>query len=91
VPANLREKNQIDNEHGVIVLSVQPQGPAEKGGLVLGDILLSINGKPVQDVDDIQQALSGSAIGATLPVTLLRGGERTERSIVVEERPRRQE
>lgn len=91
VPANLREKNQIDNENGVIVLSVQPQGPAEKAGLVLGDILLSINGKSVQDVDDIQQALSGVAIGATLAVTLLRGGEGTERSIVVEERPRRQE
>jgi S1-C subfamily serine protease len=91
VPANLREKNKIDNENGVIVLSVQPQGPAEKAGVVLGDILLTINAKPVQDIDDVQQALAAAAIGNTLAVTLLHGGERAERSIVIEERPRRQE
>jgi S1-C subfamily serine protease len=91
VPANLREKNQTDNENGVIVLSVQPQGPAEKAGIILGDIFLTINGKPVQDIDDVQQALATTGIGDTLAVTLLRGGERTERSIVVEERPRKEE
>jgi S1-C subfamily serine protease len=91
VPATLREKNQIVNENGVIVLNVQPQGPAEKAGIVLGDILLSIDSKPMQDIDDIQQALAAAGIGDTLALTLLRGGERTERSLIVEERPRRQE
>jgi S1-C subfamily serine protease len=60
-----------------IVLSVVPDGPAEKAGILVGDVVVEMDGQPVEDTDDIQSALHG-AIGKALPVVVFRGGERAE-------------
>jgi S1-C subfamily serine protease len=70
---------------GVIVLSVEPGGPAESGGILLGDIVVEIGGQAVGDTDDVQTALRGS-IGKELPVIVLRGGARVEVRVRVGER-----
>jgi serine protease Do len=71
---------------GVMVLSVEPDGPAEKGGVLLGDIIVEIGGQPVADTDDVQTALRGF-IGRELPVVVLRAGHRTDLRVTVGERP----
>ncbi len=71
---------------GVMVLSVEPNGPAEDGGILLGDVIVEIGGQPVTDTDDVQIALRGS-IGRELPVVVLRGGQRTELGVTTGERP----
>ncbi len=69
----------------VIVLSVEPEGPAEGGGIHIGDVIAEINKIPVNDTDDLQGALRGM-IGKELTAVILRGGERTEVKVKVGER-----
>jgi S1-C subfamily serine protease len=78
-----------DRQKGLIVLSLEPAGPAAKAGILIGDILVTLGGKPVQDTDDIQLVLERHAVGGKVEVTLLRGGESRGVDVVVGERPRR--
>ena len=66
-----------DHQKSLIILSVEKDGPAAKAGVLVGDILISLNGQGVGDTDDVQTALRGS-IGKELPVVVLRGGVRAE-------------
>jgi S1-C subfamily serine protease len=78
-----------DHQKGLIVLSLEPAGPASSGGVLIGDILVKLGGKPVHDTDDIQLVLEGHAVGGKVEVEVLRGGESRRIDVVVGERPRR--
>ena len=71
---------------GLLVLRVEPNAAAERGGLIVGDILIALGGEPVRDVDDLQRLLGGDVVGKTLPLRVLRGGEPRELSVQVGER-----
>jgi S1-C subfamily serine protease len=71
---------------GVIVLSVEPDGPADRAGVVIGDVLLVLNGRAVEDIEDVQAALDGQVIGKNIAVRLLRGGQPVSIEITVGER-----
>src|SRR4029434_1287336 len=49
LPAELAKKLKPAGQAGVIVLSVEPDGPAGRAGLLIGDILVGLNGNPVSD------------------------------------------
>lgn len=83
-PAFVKALNR-DQRAGVIVLSVEPDGPAANAGILPGDILVEIGGHPVADTDDVRAALRGR-IGQELPVVILRGGQRIEIGAKVGER-----
>jgi S1-C subfamily serine protease len=85
-PAFFKALNR-EQRSGLIVLSVEPDGPADKAGTQLGDVLAEVGGHPVTDTDDIQTALRGK-IGKDVAVVILRGGARTEISVRVGERRR---
>ena len=87
LPEALRETLQRREKTAVIVLEVEPNGPAHKAGVLIGDILIAMNGKPVMRLDDVHAHLSGEQIGKPVNAEFLRGGGRREASIVVEERP----
>jgi S1-C subfamily serine protease len=53
-------------------MEVVPGSPAARAGLYLGDVIVSAGGRAVQGVQDIQRLMLGSAIGARLPITVLR-------------------
>jgi len=73
---------------GLILLSVETDSPAGTAGLLLGDVLLALDGKPVTDIDDLHAALRGDIVGKTVKATLIRGGEVHEVEITVAERGR---
>jgi S1-C subfamily serine protease len=85
LPAAFAKLLKREQRSGVIVLSVEPEGPAEGSGVLVGDVIVEIDGQPVADTDDIHTALRG-AIGKILPGIVLRGGERAELKIKVGER-----
>jgi S1-C subfamily serine protease len=74
---------------GLLVVKVEPEGPAAKGGALVGDIVVTLGGKPVADTDDLQTALEGHGVGKTVEAGVLRGGAPQKLAIVVGERPRR--
>jgi len=86
ISASLREKLGIATDTGLIVLTVEADSPAEKAGVLIGDIITKIGDNPVTQVDDVQHALRGDNVGRELKITLLRGGEGTELNVTVAER-----
>jgi S1-C subfamily serine protease len=87
LPEGLREALQRKEKTAAMVLEVEPDGPAHKAGVVIGDILTKIEGKPVMRLEDVQAHLHGEGIGKTVRAEFLRGGAPREVSIVVGERP----
>lgn len=75
-----------DGSTGLIILSIEPNGPAAKAGVFVGDVLVSLDGKPVHDTDDVQAHLSGDNIGKPVTAQLVRGGAPLTLNIVPGER-----
>jgi S1-C subfamily serine protease len=87
VPDAIRQTLGRSEKTAAILLEVQPDGPAGKAGLVIGDILLSLDGRPVARLEDVQSHLASDRIGKKLAAKFLRGGASQDATIVVGERP----
>ena len=77
------------NAGGLIVLHVETGGPAEKAGIVLGDVIVELEGRPVPHTYEIRSALASSKVGDTLRLKLLRAGTPVDASVNLAERPPR--
>ena len=89
LPEKLREKFNLSQASGLMLLSVEADGPADKAGLTIGDILLMLDGTAIPDADDAQALLGGKEVGAVAKAVILRGGEVKEMDITLGERPAR--
>lgn len=89
LPDAIRASLGLAQESALIVVTVEPDGPAARAGVLLGDVLVSLDGHPLRDLDDVQARLGGGRIGQAIPVVLVRAGARTDVSITVGEAPRR--
>jgi S1-C subfamily serine protease len=87
VPTAIREKLGLEQETGLLLIGVEADGPAERGGLFIGDLLINLGGDPIRDTDDLQRALGSDRVGKPVPATVVRGGQRAELSLTVGERP----
>jgi S1-C subfamily serine protease len=87
LPDNLRESLQRREKTAVMVLEVEAGGPADAAGVVIGDILTALDGRPVVRLEDVHAHLHGQQIGKTLAAEFLRGGVKREANIQVVERP----
>jgi S1-C subfamily serine protease len=87
LPEALRQLLQRSEKTAAIVLEVEPEGPAHKAGIVIGDIFVSLGGHPVARLEDVHSQLHGRAIGKPLTLRFVRGGAVQEASVVVAERP----
>jgi len=96
------EKQGMGKINGVLVLNVEPDSPADIAGLrptlqshqgiIIGDEILSVDGKEVKSSDDILAVIDDKAIGETVEVTYLRRQRRVERlttKLTLTERPQR--
>jgi S1-C subfamily serine protease len=79
----------VSAEHGLLVVMVEPEGPAANAGVLLGDILLSIAGAELIGAQSMQPALDGENIGKSVKVDVVRGGQLLHIDVVVGERPER--
>jgi S1-C subfamily serine protease len=72
---------------GAIVLGVERDSPADKGGIIVGDIITALGGERVEDADDVHAQLGAATVGATIGVDVLRGGAPRRLDVTVGERP----
>ena len=78
---------QLNQETGVEVAMVERAGPADRAGLEENDIIITMDGKPVKNVDDLHRLLAEGAIGHPVVLTVLRRGEQITLSVVPTEIP----
>jgi serine protease DegQ len=71
---------------GLLVVGVEDGSPADRGGLMVGDIVATLDGRPVEDTDDLLSLLSGERVGSPVSVGVVRGGEPRELNVTVGER-----
>lgn len=74
-------------QFGVLIVSLEPDGPADQAGILLGDILLALGETPITDVGEVQMMLGPDHVGQSLKAKILRGGTVQEVAIAVGERP----
>ncbi|WP_129141908.1 Do family serine endopeptidase [Modicisalibacter coralii] len=87
ITANLATSFGLKAAQGVVISSVFPGGPGDKAGLQPGDVMTTIDGKPIIDPRAAMADIAEVKPGASLPVTIIRGGERKQVDIQVGERP----
>ncbi len=88
-PAALPEAlaEELGQETGLLVVSVDEESPAQKGGLMMGDTLVAFAGEPVRQMDDLLVQLTGERVGSETAARVVRGGKLEELTLVVGERP----
>lgn len=78
-----------DQAHGLMLVGVDPGSPADRAGLLLGDVVLRLGDTATEDVTDVLAALGPDAVGRTLAADLLRAGERRTVQVTVDAQPER--
>src|SRR5450756_593768 len=66
---------QAGQETGLLLVSVEEASPAERGGLLLGDTIIALDGQPTRHLDDLLGLLSSDRAGKAVPVRIVRGGQ----------------
>ncbi len=87
---NLQDSNKKslsrNQGQGLLVLWLEEGGPAERAGVMVGDILVGVQGQPVADPDDLFGALNSDTVGKQIAVEVLRGGRPEALNVTVAER-----
>ena len=86
ISAAVQDSLKRKQDSGLLVIWLEQNGPAEKGGALVGDILVTLNGNPVSEPDDIFIALGSDVVGKSIPVQVVRGGKLETLSVTVGER-----
>jgi len=89
LPDALRQAQQLSGPGGLMVVGVEPGGPGEQAGVLLGDVVLSAGGRPLHEPGDVVPLLGPESVGQPLPLRVLRAGQALDVSITPAETPRR--
>jgi S1-C subfamily serine protease len=83
------QRNATGRDEALLVVAVTGGGPAAQAGLLVGDVLLELDGQPVEAPEDLLDLLTGDRIGRTVTLKVLRGAEPRDITVTIGERPRR--
>jgi len=88
IPREIARALGLSQPFGVFVAGLEPSGPAAKGGVRDGDLLIAAGSRPLTGLDDLLRALGPDSIDQPLALTLVRNGHRVEVSVTPKERRR---
>ena len=86
-PVRLAEsvQRELGQETGLMVMSIESGSPAESAAISQGDVLISLDGVSLSQVDALQAVLSGDRVGKDVMAQVVRGGVVEQRSVVIGE------
>ncbi len=87
IPGALATSLSLTAKTGVMVVKVEPGGPADQAGVLLGDILVELGNTQLEQIEDLQSFSDSGVIGKPAKAQLIRAGALREISITVGERP----
>src|SRR5216117_621711 len=87
VPESLARKLELGGDVALLIVSVESGGPADRDGLLLGDVLLELDGAAVSDSADVLAKLGGDRVGRPLAARVIRGGQVKTFQVTPSERP----
>lgn len=85
IPRAIARTQQLLNQTGVLVISVEPDSPAERAELREGDVIVALDGTAMRSVDDLHRILTDGRIGARCELTLLRRSQKISLAVVAQE------
>jgi serine protease DegQ len=87
-PVTLPEGQRQDDEHrtALLVVAVTNGSPAAGAGVLVGDVMLAFDGRPVESPEDLLDLLVGDRVGRTVPLRILRGRDSVDLNVTVGER-----
>jgi S1-C subfamily serine protease len=82
-----KDSHGSSSGRGVLVVSLDPDGPAARSGLLVGDVVVAWNAEPVDRVREIMRLLGPESVGKTVDLGLVRGGTPIPLKVAIGERP----
>jgi S1-C subfamily serine protease len=87
LPDSLRQKLGLtDQETGLLVVTVEAGGPADRAGLLLGDVIVAFGGEAVRDPGELRDLLGSDRVGQQATLKIVRGGEPRDLTLTIGER-----
>ena len=86
IPESVRPNLKSAAPGGLIVLHVEADGPADKAGIVLGDVIVELEGKPALDIYEVRSLLASSKVGDSVKLKVLRAGSALDLPVKLTER-----
>lgn len=88
-PESATQSLGLTSPSGLLIVMIEPGGPAAQAGVVLGDILVRADGAVLKGAHSLQPSLDGDRIGQAVELEFVRAGQIHKASVVVAERPER--
>ena len=85
LPRRMIRYHQLLVETGILVVTVEPDSPAQRSGLLEGDVIVGFAGRPIAGIDDLHRLLAEEELGVQSTLTILRRADKMDLSIVAEE------
>lgn len=87
IPQSLQKTSGVNAESGLLVMHVEPKGPADSSGVLLGDVLVALDSQAIEAFADLQDVIAQKGVNADVKASLIRGGQKVELTVKVGERP----
>jgi len=87
IPEKVQKSSGVAVSTGLLIMHVEASSPADSGGVLLGDILVSLDGQSFEGVEDLHDVLLRRGINQKVPAVLIRGGQKVELTLTIGERP----
>ncbi|MDQ2884608.1 MAG: S1C family serine protease [Chloroflexota bacterium] len=75
-----------NQEHGLLIVKVDESSPAQQGGVLVGDIVVALDGHSINDSEELQLLLVGDRVGRAVPVEVMRGNTLQTLSVTIGQR-----
>ena len=87
VTADLASSLELDRPHGVLISAIRDGSPAQRGGLLAGDVVVAVNGLPVDNPNELKFRIATLELDGSAKLTVLRRGKETILSMPLEVAP----